>query len=71
MKASILVLSLFLGLIPAVGLVAAPLGTAFNYQGRLEQNGQPGQPVFNGIYQMNFSLFAQAISGEVPLNGGV
>lgn len=54
------------GLLALAGGViqAAPLGTAFNYQGRLDQNNQPAP---NGIYQMNFALFTDA-TGGFPLS---
>jgi hypothetical protein len=42
--------------------LAAPLGTAFTYQGRLDQNGQPA----TGLYQMTFWVYA-ASSGGSPL----
>jgi hypothetical protein len=42
---------------------AAPLGTAFTYQGRLDQNGLPAP---NGTYQMTFWLYG-ASSGGNPL----
>jgi hypothetical protein len=48
--------ALMLSAFTAGSLSAAPLGTAFTYQGRLEQN---GEPVPNGLYQINASLFAQ------------
>ncbi len=38
---------------------AAPLGTAFNYQGRLTDSGQPA----NGSYDLKFTLFDAASSG--------
>jgi hypothetical protein len=50
-------------LVLAGSVTAAPLGTAFTYQGRLDQN---GQPVLNGVYQVNASLFSQ-LSGGLAL----
>lgn len=55
--------ALLLGALLAGSASAAPLGTAFNYQGRLEQNGQPAP---NGIYQLVVALFA-AETGGTPL----
>jgi hypothetical protein len=43
---------------------AAPLGTAFTYQGQLDQNGQSA----TGLYQMTFWLYA-TLSGGSPLAG--
>lgn len=55
----------FLWLACGVGLVhAAPLGTAFTYQGRLSQNGQP----VNGSYDLRFGLYEVA-SGGSPVAG--
>ncbi len=47
----------FLGL-SSVG--AAPLGTAFTYQGRLHQSGQPAA----GSYDLRFSLFDAESGGK-------
>src|SRR5437667_4323424 len=45
--------------------VAGPLGSAFNYQGRLLESGFPA----NGRYEMQFALFAAQIGGSptVPM----
>src|SRR5262249_705532 len=56
---TLLLAALLLGAFMTTSLTADPLGTTINYQGRLEKNGQPGQPVLDGVYQMNVSLFAQ------------
>lgn len=40
-------------------MAATPLGTAFTYQGRLKDNGTPP----TGIYDLSFSLFADAAGG--------
>src|ERR1017187_8964403 len=42
-------------------MVAAPLGTAFNYQGRLQQSGNPA----NGLFDFQFSLWDDAGSGTL------
>jgi Alpha galactosidase A len=42
-------------------MVAAPLGTAFNYQGRLQQSGNPA----NGLYDFQFSLWDDVGSGTL------
>jgi hypothetical protein len=47
-------------------LSAAPLGSAFLYQGRLVQQGQPAQ----GLYDLTFTLY-DAPTGGVPLAGPV
>ena len=39
--------------------LAAPLGTAFSYQGRLQQSGNPA----NGLYDFQFSLWDDVASG--------
>src|SRR5262245_43856817 len=38
---------------------AAPLGTAFSYQGRLSDGGEPG----NGRYDLRFNLYTAALGG--------
>lgn len=43
--------------------LAAPLGPAFTYQGRLEVAGQPA----NGYYDVRFALYAGSVGGS-PLN---
>ena len=45
-------------------LTAAPLGTAFSYQGQLADVGQPA----NGIYDLRFAVFDAAIDGT-PVGG--
>jgi hypothetical protein len=55
---------------------AAPLGTAFNYQGRLEQNGLPAS---NWVYSFRFALYDAASGGNflgtnllaVPVTNGL
>ncbi len=58
-----------LGLIFSLGFsalpLAAPLGTGFTYQGRLNDNGQPA----NGTYDFVFSIYASD-TADVPLAGG-
>src|SRR5262245_38545675 len=52
--------------VSACALSAAPLGTSFTYQGRLDQNGQPAA---DGVYTMRFALYdAQAPAGS-PISG--
>ncbi|MCX8155410.1 MAG: hypothetical protein N3J91_02960 [Verrucomicrobiae bacterium] len=55
---------LFLSL--TLTLAAAPLGSAFLYQGRLTQQGQPAQ----GLYDLTFTLF-DTPSGGAPLAGPI
>ena len=59
---SLLLKSLLLGLLALAGGVtqAAPLGTAFTYQGRLDFNNQPA----TGLYQMTFWLYAAELGGS-------
>jgi len=45
--------------------LAAPLGTGFTYQGRLNDNNQPAE----GVYDFVFSVYATA-TADVPLAGG-
>lgn len=52
---------IFLGLTPLL-LRAAPLGTAFTYQGRLAEGGSPA----NGLYDLRFTLF-DSLAGGVPV----
>src|SRR5688572_28008318 len=40
--------------------VAAPLGTGFNYQGRLAENGAAA----NGIFDLRFALYPEAMGGS-------
>src|ERR1035441_8124513 len=42
-------------------MVAAPLGTAFNYQGRLQQSGTPA----NGFYVFHFGFWDDAGGGTL------
>ena len=42
-------------------IVAAPMGTAFSYQGRLQQSGGPA----NGLYDFQFSLWDAMSSGNL------
>ncbi len=51
--------SCLLYLFSGIAAVAAPLGTAFTYQGRLEQNGSP----VNGTVNMAFSLWDDPAAG--------
>ena len=55
--------------VPARPAAATPLGTAFTYQGQLEQSGAPA----NGSCDMLFSLFGAASGGRIfsqaPLRG--
>jgi len=71
-------LLLLLSCLALAGTVAqaAPLGMAFTYQGRLDQNSQP----VTGIYQMTFWLYAASSGGSpiasntvltVPVNNGL
>lgn len=60
-----LVLPALLGLGASALVSAAPLGTGFTYQGRLNDNGQPA----SGTYDLVFSIYATA-SADVPLAGG-
>lgn len=55
-----------LGLGTVVSTLAAPLGTGFTYQGRLNDNGQPA----NGTYDFVFTVYSTA-NGDVPLVSGV
>jgi hypothetical protein len=50
---------LFLAAIGAGGLSAAPLGTAFSYQGKLAEGGVPA----HGLYEMRFAVY------DAPANG--
>ena len=43
------------------GTIAAPVGTAFTYQGRLKSAGQPA----NGNYDLRFTLYDAATNGAV------
>ena len=57
MKKSLL-LSLYLSLVPAA-MTAYAQGTAFAYQGRLENNGSPA----NGNYDLTFTLYTTNVDG--------
>jgi len=53
--------TLMVTLLLIVGAVqAAPMGTAFTYQGRLDDNGQPA----NGVYDFQFRLFDAGSGGN-------
>jgi hypothetical protein len=80
MRSGARVAVLVLGVIPvctALGEAQAPLGTAFTYQGRLDDNGQPAA----GPYDLQFSLFDADTGGtaigpqvdlaDVPVVGGL
>lgn len=47
------------GILLAVTTAAADLGTAFGYQGRLNEDGRPA----NGLYDLRFSLYGEATGG--------
>src|SRR5437867_3368470 len=49
------------GTISLLPLAAAPLGTAFSYQGQLSDGGQAG----NGRYDLRFNLFTAATGGTL------
>lgn len=53
-------------LVCGLGLQAAPLGTGFTYQGRLNDNGKPA----NGTYDFVFALYSSS-TNEVPVYSGV
>ena len=65
-----------LALIAPLSVQAAPVGTAFSYQGRLDQN---GQPTLNGLYGLSFALYDLASAGNflgtnllvVPVTNGL
>jgi hypothetical protein len=61
-----LVLPALLGLGASVPLLAAPLGTGFTYQGRLNDNGQPAI----GAYDFVFAIY-DSPTNETPLVSGV
>ncbi|MDH7503841.1 MAG: hypothetical protein QHJ82_14175 [Verrucomicrobiota bacterium] len=63
---SLLALTLAFGLQPSAFLQAAPLGTAFSYQGKLTDAGKAA----NGIYDLCFTICAAA-SGGSPLAGPI
>ena len=54
----------FLLLTSALCLAASPLGTAFTYQGRLNDGGQTA----NGVYDLRFAVF-DAASGPAQIGG--
>ncbi len=56
-----LLLALALSLQPSALLWAAPLGTAFSYQGQLQDNAQPA----SGFYDLRFTVF------DAPTNGSM
>jgi hypothetical protein len=53
-------------LLSAIGLPALAQGTAFTYQGRLQNNGNPA----NGTYDLGFSLFATNSGGNSGTTAG-
>ncbi|HKX61938.1 MAG TPA: hypothetical protein VJS65_08835, partial [Verrucomicrobiae bacterium] len=55
------ILSLTATVILAIHAAAAPMGTAFNYQGRLTD----GTSQANGIYHFNFELFNAPLGGSL------
>ena len=59
MKTKTLVGLLALSTILGIGLGAAPLGTAFTYQGKLADGGQAA----NGIYDLRFTIYGVAGGG--------
>jgi hypothetical protein len=58
-RLTIIVLATALPALLAGNIVAAPLGTAISYSGRLQQSGNPA----NGSYDLKFALF------DAPTNG--
>src|SRR3989304_1874395 len=61
------VLTLVVALTPAAApLAAAPLGTAFTYQGQLKEDGVP----IDGTAHLRFSLWDAAGNGSPPVGGG-
>src|SRR5829696_2059893 len=54
----ILCVSLTLAALCVAGTLAAPMGTAFTYQGRLNDGGQPA----NNVYDLTFTLHDDAVS---------
>ena len=65
-SALVLALVSVFSLQPSALVYAAPLGTAFTYQGRLNDGSNPA----TGIYDLNFSLFGVA-NGDSPLSGPI
>jgi N-acetylneuraminic acid mutarotase len=53
-------LFLVLSLLSAALILAAPVGTALSYQGRLNESGQPA----NGIYDLRFAIYDAAVGGN-------
>ena len=64
MKQSKLVALAFSLLLPAVANHAAVLGTAFTYQGRLTDGGNPA----NGIYDLRFTIYDSQTGGNPVAN---
>src|ERR1043165_6956135 len=62
----IALLALVVEAIRLTPVAAAPFGTAFSYQGRLSDAGQPG----NARYDIRFNLFTVA-TGGTPVGGPV
>lgn len=66
-----------LGLLPVSSALAAPLGTAFTYQGQLSRNGAAA----SGLFDFQFCVFDSALTpsggicapdlADVPVQGGV
>ena len=59
-----LILFAMLGVLSAPALTAAPLGTAFTYQGKLADGGQPA----NGLYDFQFALHDAVTGGNFLAN---
>ena len=59
--AVLLALTLAFGLRPSALVFAAPLGTAFTYQGRLNNDGNPA----NGRYDLTFTLYDDFSAGSI------
>jgi hypothetical protein len=64
LQAALLLLTLAFSLQPSALLQAAPLGTAFTYQGKLTDGG----PSANGLYDLRFAIY-DASGGGSPLAG--
>ena len=63
---TLLTLTVVFGLQPPILLVAAPVGTAFNYQGRLNDGSSPA----NGYYDLRFTL-NDAASGSSQIGNAL
>ncbi len=73
---TLLVLTLAFGLQPSAWLRAAPFGTAFTYQGRLNDGGNPA----GGLYDLRFRVWDSELNGTpasttltytVPITNGL